>query len=104
MDRLQPMREDFQHMVEQVVAQSPKVCVVQHLEALTAKEESLLLLLGHTQLGGGRQFAPHADRLLAVELVETDGLLHLIGTESHGSTPFPHPGFDEEILPDRRRT
>jgi hypothetical protein len=72
MDRLQPMREDFQHMVEQVVAQNPKVCAVQHLEALTAKEESLLLLLGHAQLAGGRQFTPHADRLLSVELVETD--------------------------------
>ncbi len=72
LDRLQPMREHFQRMVEQVAARSPKVCVVHHLEALTAKEESLLLLLGHTQLAGGRQFAPHADRLLSVELVETD--------------------------------
>jgi hypothetical protein len=73
LDRLQPMREDFQRMVEQIAVQNPKVCVVRHLEALSAKEESLLLLLGHTQLAGGRQFAPHADRLLSVELVETDG-------------------------------
>ena len=72
MDRLQPMRDHLQQMVEQVVAQNPQVCVVQHLEAMTAKEESLLLLLGHAQLAGGREFVPHADRLLAVELAETD--------------------------------
>lgn len=72
MDRIQPMRRHFEEMIEQVVGRCSKVCVVQHLEALTAKEESLLLLLGHVQLAGGRQFAPHADFVLAAEVVELD--------------------------------
>ncbi len=72
MDRLEPLRQHFEQMVEQVIAQCPNVCLVQHVEAMTAKEESLLLLLGDVGLAGGRGFMPRADCLLEAELVETD--------------------------------
>ena len=73
MDRLQPMREHFEQMIGRVVAACPKVCVVQHLEAMTAKEESLLLLLGQARLASQRPvLPPHADRVLAAEIAETD--------------------------------
>ena len=70
--RLDPIRSDFQKMIEQVLEKLPNVCTVQHLEAMTTKQESLLLLLGQTQLPAPRQFAPQADRILSAEVVETD--------------------------------
>jgi hypothetical protein len=53
---------------------SPRVRVVRHLEAMSAKEESLLLLLGLTRLGGGRVFAPQADLALELRLTERDAV------------------------------
>jgi hypothetical protein len=70
MGRLEPMRVHLQQMLQQVVAGIPNVCVVYHLEAITAAEESLLLLSGHSRMAGGRQYAPEADRVLKAELVE----------------------------------
>jgi hypothetical protein len=67
-DPLQSMGDHLAQMIEEVVARVPGVCVVQHLEALSSKEESLLLLLGQARLAEGREFAPQADRLLSVEL------------------------------------
>ncbi|MDY0165015.1 MAG: hypothetical protein RBS80_00640 [Thermoguttaceae bacterium] len=72
MSRLEPMRAHLQEILERVAAEAPNVCVVHHLEAITAAEESLLLLLGHVRLAGGRQFTPQADRLLNAELVEVE--------------------------------
>ena len=70
MRRLEPMRVHLQEMLRQVVAGVPNVCVVHHLEAITAAEESLLLLSGHARMAVGRQYAPEADRVLKAELVE----------------------------------
>jgi len=72
MSRLEPMRQHLAEMLEEVAGRCPNACVVHHLEALTAKEESLLLLLGQVRLAGGRQFAPQADRLLSTELAEIE--------------------------------
>lgn len=72
MGRLEPMRSHLQEMLDNVLAANPALCIVHHLEALTAAEESLLLLLGHVRLAGGRQFTPQADRLLSAELVEVE--------------------------------
>jgi hypothetical protein len=67
-DRLDSMADHLGQMIEEVAARVPGVCVVQHLEAISSKEESLLLLLGLARLAEGREFAPQADRLLSVEL------------------------------------
>ena len=67
-DRLESMADHLAQMIEEVAARVPGVCVVQHLEAVSNKEESLLLLLGQARLAEGREFAPQADRLLSVEL------------------------------------
>jgi hypothetical protein len=71
-DRLDSMADHLGQMIEEVAARVPGVCVVQHLEALSSKEESLLLLLGQARLAEGREFAPQADRLLNVELTAKD--------------------------------
>ena len=69
---LDSMADYLGQMMEEVAARVPGVCVVQHLEAVSSKEESLLLLLGQAQLAEGRAFAPQADRLLSVELTAKD--------------------------------
>ena len=56
---------------EQSLDRSERVVLVRHLEAATAKEESLLLLLGLSRLPGGRQFTPQADA--AIELPRRRG-------------------------------
>jgi hypothetical protein len=71
-DRLDSMADHLGQMIEEVAARVPGVCVVQHLEALSSKEESLLLLLGQARLAEGREFSPQADRLLSVELTAKD--------------------------------
>ncbi len=71
-DRLDSMANHLGLMMEQVAARVPGVCVVRHLEAVSSKEESLLLLLGQARLAEGRAFAPQADRLLSVELTAKD--------------------------------
>ena len=62
------MADHLGQMIEEVAAGVPGVCVVQHLEAVNSKEESLLLLLGQARLAEGREFAPQADRLLSIAL------------------------------------
>ena len=57
-NRLDSMADHLGQMIEEVAARVPGVCVVQHLEALSSKEESLLLLLGQARLAEGREFAP----------------------------------------------
>ena len=71
-DRLDSMADHLGQLIEEVAARVPGVCVVQHLEALSSKEESLLLLLGQARLAEGREFTPQADRLLSVELTAKD--------------------------------
>ena len=68
-DPLESMADHLGQMIEEVAARVPGISVVQHLEALSSKEESLLLLLGQARLAEGREFAPQADRLLSVELI-----------------------------------
>ena len=52
---------------------SPRLTPVHHLEAASAKEESLLLLMGLSRLPGSRQFLPQADATLELRLREGDG-------------------------------
>ena len=73
MGRVKPLRLDLEEMLAQTVARCPTVGTVHHIEALNAKDESLLLLLGHARLGGGRRFTPQADAVLEVQLGELDG-------------------------------
>lgn len=72
--RLQPLAEQLDETFGAALARSPKLCLVRHFEAATAKEESLLLLLGLSKLPGGRQFAPHADATLELRLAELDAV------------------------------
>ncbi|MBN2583559.1 MAG: hypothetical protein JXL80_10860 [Planctomycetes bacterium] len=70
--RLQPMADQLASIVEAVADRSPRCRMVQHLEALTAKEESLLLYAGLGRIPGGREFVPQADVTLEGTLRETD--------------------------------
>lgn len=73
MGRIEALRLHLEEMLAQTVAACPTVRVAHHLEALSAKEESLLLLMGHARLGGGRRFTPQADAVLEAQLGELDG-------------------------------
>ncbi len=72
MGRLEPMRSHLQEMLDSVLAANPTLCIVHHLEALTAAEESLLLLAGHVRMAGGRQYVPEADRVFKAQLTEVE--------------------------------
>ena len=72
--RLEARARHLDRLFEQVLAQSRRVRLVQHLEAMTAREESLLLLMGLSRLPGGRQFQPQADGLLEARVSERDAV------------------------------
>jgi hypothetical protein len=48
--------------------------LVQHLEATTAAEESLLLYMGLSKLPGGRTFSPQSDVTMEFRVTETDAI------------------------------
>ncbi len=72
--RLEPLRKRLQQTFESALTRSPKTVLVRHLEAATAKEESLLILLGHSRLPGGRRFSPQADATVELQLTEADAV------------------------------
>ena len=71
--RLEPLARRLQRLFEEAVARSPRLTPVHHLEAASAKEESLLLLMGLSRLPGGRQFLPQADATVELRVREGDG-------------------------------
>jgi hypothetical protein len=71
--RLAPLVRRLGQVFEEAVARSPRLTPVRHLEAASAKEESLLLLMGLSRLPGGRQFVPQADAAIEFRLREGDG-------------------------------
>lgn len=71
-DRLDPFCDQLVAALEYLVERSPDALLVRHIEALTIKEESLLMLTGLSRLAGGRRFAPQADLTVEAELREVD--------------------------------
>lgn len=72
--RMEPLGERLLDALENGLARSPALRRVQHLEAMTAKEESLLILMGLARLAGGREFVPQAGATIELRLREFDGL------------------------------
>lgn len=72
-ERLRPLARRLIDVFEQSFKRSDRVVLVHHFEAATSKEESLLLLMGLSQLPGGRQFTPQADATIELRVVEGDG-------------------------------
>ena len=70
--RLIPMLTRFDVLMRECIRQQPGWEIAQHVEALTAKEEALMLYTGMARLGGGRRFAPLADATLEATLREKD--------------------------------
>jgi hypothetical protein len=72
-ERLRPLGRRLVEVFDESLRRSNRIVPIRHLEAATAKEESLLLLMGLSRLPGGRQFAPQADATLELRVVEGDG-------------------------------
>lgn len=72
--RLEPLAEKLRETFASALRRSSGILLVHHLEAQTAKEESLLLTLGLTQLPGGRQFAPQSDATIELRIGEMGGV------------------------------
>jgi hypothetical protein len=72
--RLEPLAERLRRAFDNALQRSNGVLLVHHLEALTAKEESLLLTMGLSQLPGGRQFVPQSDATVELRIREVDGV------------------------------
>ncbi len=71
--RLKPLICRLELVFDEAVARSPQLTPVRHLEAASAKEESLLLLMGLSRLPGGRRFSPQADATVELSVREGDG-------------------------------
>ncbi len=71
--RLKPLIGRLERVFQEAVARSPQLTPVRHLEAASAKEESLLLLMGLSRLPGGRRFVPQADATVELSVREGDG-------------------------------
>ncbi|VAX42566.1 hypothetical protein MNBD_PLANCTO02-697, partial [hydrothermal vent metagenome] len=72
--RMNPLAHRLQTAMQESLRKSPQVVVVQHLEATTSQEESLLLYSGLSRLAGGRLFAPQADVTLGLQIQGKDVL------------------------------
>ena len=72
--RLAPLGGRLERTFEQLLTRSAGVQMVHHLEAASAKEESLLILMGLTRLPGGRRFAPQADVTVEFRLKELSAI------------------------------
>ena len=70
--RMRPFATKLTQAVEQALRNDRRVIVVDHLEAGSAAEESLLILMGLSRLPGGRTFQPTADVVLGLTLREHD--------------------------------
>ena len=71
--RLAPLAARLGQVFEQALARSPALVHVRHLDAGSAMEESLLLLMGLSQLPGGRRFVPQADAAIELSVRERNG-------------------------------
>jgi len=69
--RLEPMAAHLVDIIQQTVTRSSGCAIVRHLEAITSKEESLLIHMGLARLAGGRRFLPQADVTMEAEIKET---------------------------------
>jgi hypothetical protein len=72
--RMGPLGLRLDKLFIDALGQSGGIMLVQHLEAASAQEESLLLMLGFSRLAGGRQFAPQADATLELRIAESDAI------------------------------
>jgi tetratricopeptide (TPR) repeat protein len=72
-ERIRPLGKRLIEVFDGALQRSDRVVLVHHLEAGSAKEESLLLLMGLSRLPAGRQFAPQADATVELRVVEGDG-------------------------------
>lgn len=70
--RMGPLGLRLQQLFGDALTNCRKIMLVQHLEADSAMEESLLLMMGFSRLAGERQFAPHADATLELRISESD--------------------------------
>lgn len=70
--RAEPLAAEFAQMLERTVEANPDCRLVHHIEAATAGEESLLILMGLSKPGGGRVFAPAADVTVEASIREID--------------------------------
>ncbi len=71
--RIAPLVARLGQVFGQAVSRSPGLVLVHCLEAASAKEESLLLMMGLSRLPGGRQFVPQADATIELRVREGDG-------------------------------
>lgn len=69
--RLEPMAAHLADIIKQTVSRSSRCVIVRHLEAMTSKEESLLIHMGLSRLAGGRRFLPQADVIVEAQIEET---------------------------------
>ena len=74
MPRLSPLANRLTNIFEAALDNCANAVRVRHLEAFSAREESLLLLMGLSRLPGRRNFTPQADAILVVRLREKDAL------------------------------
>ncbi|MEX0704963.1 MAG: hypothetical protein WD069_22880 [Planctomycetales bacterium] len=72
--RLRPLAYRLENAFRESLRKSEHVVLVQHLEAASSWEESLLLSMGLARLPGGKQFAPQADAAIELKLEERDAV------------------------------
>ncbi len=72
--RMKPFAHKLSIAFNFALGKSKKVMLMQHLEASNSMEESLLLLMGLSQLPGNRQFVPQADATIELRVKEGNGI------------------------------
>ncbi len=68
--RLNSLANRTSLMFRESLAKSSKIMMLQHLEAQTSREESLLLLMGLSKLPGSKRFIPQANATIELRLLE----------------------------------
>ncbi len=72
--RMRPFAARLSRLVEQSLHQNKQLLIVDHFEAASASEESLLLLMGLSRIPGGREFGPAADVTVGLKLAERNAV------------------------------
>jgi hypothetical protein len=72
--RMTPLGNQMVLLFGEALKKNPAIELVQHLEATTAAEESLLLYMGLSKLPGGRTFSPQSDVTMEFRVTETDAI------------------------------
>ena len=72
--RMQPLARKLRNALATRLADVPNVQVMEHIEAATTKEESLLQLMKLSRLPGQRDFSPEADVLIELLVQEVDAI------------------------------